>query len=423
MLQFFLFTLYSSVKCHSFFCQAYLHNTNMGAKTKSSEQQIKILFVDDEPANIEIFRRNFADRYDILTASSGREALELFENNPEISIILSDYTMPGMNGVELIEQLHKRNPDTYRILITAFAEFENILEAIHQGHVSYYVIRPWDRDRLRLILEQAVDIGLLINENRRLNFEQFAVNQQLQIANEKLRLLSQKLVHAQEEERKRIAIDLQDDISQNLIAMKLHCRQLSSKLLEMADDDTKEGVELMQATLQATIDKARHLRQDLSPTVIEKFGFDKALQSFLQSFAKNYAIDVICDNPGLQAHLTHHQQQQVYRILQEVLNNIGSHSRTDSINLNFAVDSGNLNIVTTDFGQGFEASDSPAGAEKNHSLGFNSIQERAFLLGGAAEIESRCGQGTTVRVKIPLGKGQRAATSPTSSDSEWLYLA
>ena len=95
----------------------------------------KILFVDDEPANIEIFKLNFADQYQIYTASSGPEALEIYQSHQDIGIILTDHRMPGMNGVELLSRLYQQNSDTIRIIVTAYAELHNILDAVNRGHI------------------------------------------------------------------------------------------------------------------------------------------------------------------------------------------------------------------------------------------------------------------------------------------------
>lgn len=361
----------------------------------------KILFVDDEPINLEIFRLNFADQYSILGASSGFEALEIFDSQPDIGIVLTDQKMPGMSGVELLAEIYQKNPDTIRIIVTAYAEFHNILDAINCGHIYHYVIKPWERAQLGIVLEQGFMTWHLISENKRLLEERERTNMRLRQANQRLQLLSQKLIHAQEDERRRISMDLHDDIGQNLIALKL---QFSNFCSQVDLDDNPEAAETMaifKDAMQKTIDNTRNLSQNLTPAIIEEFGFDLALSDFLDSFSTNYGIEVIAPEVRIAEFLQKPEQHQLYRILQEVFNNIGKHSGTKLVRFETTATPEFLNLQIIDYGCGFNPRPASGDQGESRSLGMTTISERTIVLGGSFRIQSAKNQGTTFTLTIP----------------------
>lgn len=354
-----------------------------------------LLFVDDEPINFEIFNYQFSEKWDILFASSGEEALAIYKKHPEIGIIVSDLRMPGSNGIELLTNIFRINPDTIRIIVTGHARFQTVLEAINKGHIYQYVLKPWDPVNLDIILEQGFRNWTLITENRKLVEQQKKTNKQLQ-------LLSQKLIHVQEIERKRISMDLHDGIGQNLIAMKLQLRSLSSMLEQKINDkETFETITAIGDTLQYTIDDTRNLSHKLSPALVEEFGFDSALDEFIRNFERDYMVRTDGIRLKLEPLFNQNIQHQLYRIIQEIFNNIGKHSGSDRVSLDMRVDSTTLTVDITDYGCGFSVSDESTDMG-SHGLGLTTIKERATLLGGSVHVVSTLNRGTTFTVTIPF---------------------
>ena len=355
-----------------------------------------LLFVDDEPINHEIFSYQFSDKWHIFFATSGDEALEIFKNHPEIGIIVSDLKMPGISGIEFLTRIFTINPDTIRIIVTGHARFQSVLDAINKGHIYQYVLKPWDPVNLGIILEQGFRNWNLIRENRILVEQQQETNKQLQT-------LSQKLLHVQEIERKRISMDLHDGIGQNLIALKLQLRSLSSILEgKINDHDTFETIATIGETIQQTIDDTRNLSHNLSPALIEEFGFDSALDEFLGSFERYYMIQTEGIRVKLEPLFSQNIQQQLYRIIQEIFNNIGKHSGSKRVSLDMRVDATTLTVDITDYGCGFTVRNTPGGDYCTHGLGLTTIKERATLLGGSVHILSTLNQGTKFTVTIPF---------------------
>lgn len=127
-----------------------------------------LLLVDDEEkvlnSLIRLFRK---DNYKILTALSGTDGLEVLSNN-KVDLILSDYMMPGMKGVEFLSESKKITPDSIRIMLTGFADLQATMDAINKGEVYRFMTKPWDDDDLRLTIRQSLDYRNLYMENRRL---------------------------------------------------------------------------------------------------------------------------------------------------------------------------------------------------------------------------------------------------------------
>ncbi len=115
-----------------------------------------ILYVDDDRANLKVLAAICADEFQILTASSGAEALALLRQR-EIAVLLVDQRMPHMTGVELLELAAREAPDTLRILITAYADLSAAIDAINRGQVRRYIRKPWEPDDLKASLREALD--------------------------------------------------------------------------------------------------------------------------------------------------------------------------------------------------------------------------------------------------------------------------
>ncbi len=130
--------------------------------------QLKLLYVDDEKVNLINFEIAFKRKYQILTASSGQEALEIFDDNDDIAIVVADQRMPGMTGVELLQEIRQRNEDVMRVILTAYSETGDIIDSINKGNIYQYVLKPWTEKELEIILHEAGEKYRLVRENKRL---------------------------------------------------------------------------------------------------------------------------------------------------------------------------------------------------------------------------------------------------------------
>jgi two-component system response regulator AtoC len=126
-----------------------------------------ILVVDDEQDNLDAFRFNFRKTFDILTATSGPEALTILESK-DVAVVVTDQRMPKMTGVELLREVRIRQPEAVGIILTAFTDVDVLIEAINLGQVYRYITKPWDAKEVRGVLQYAIERYHLHCENKRL---------------------------------------------------------------------------------------------------------------------------------------------------------------------------------------------------------------------------------------------------------------
>jgi adenylate cyclase len=122
-----------------------------------SNSKPKILVVDDEPDNLDLLYRTFYRDYKVLKASSGPAALELLQQEGEVSVIISDQRMPMMSGTEFLSLTATQYPDIIRIILTGYTDVEDLVEAINAGKVFKYVTKPWEAEELKAVVRQALD--------------------------------------------------------------------------------------------------------------------------------------------------------------------------------------------------------------------------------------------------------------------------
>jgi Nif-specific regulatory protein len=126
-----------------------------------------ILVVDDEQDNLDAFRFNFRKTFDILTATSGPEALSILAEK-DVAVVVTDQRMPKMTGVELLREVRERTPETVGIILTAFTDVDVLIEAINLGQVYRYITKPWDAKEVRGVLQYAIERFHLQRENKKL---------------------------------------------------------------------------------------------------------------------------------------------------------------------------------------------------------------------------------------------------------------
>lgn len=126
------------------------------------KERLPVLFVDDEPDILALFRLTFGAELDVHTALSGEEALKVLER-VDVGVLVTDERMPGMTGIELLARSVERWPDTVRIIVSAYGDGPRLLAAMNRGHAHEYLLKPWNRDELRACLLRA----LVVSERRR----------------------------------------------------------------------------------------------------------------------------------------------------------------------------------------------------------------------------------------------------------------
>jgi response regulator RpfG family c-di-GMP phosphodiesterase len=129
-----------------------------------------ILLVDDEPEILFSLRGLLRREFDLYTAQSGAEALEVLRRQP-IHVIMTDQRMPEMTGVELLRRARGESPEAIRMVFTGYADIKSVVDAINQGQIFRYLTKPWDPDELCAVLHEACAQYERIAERRRLLFD------------------------------------------------------------------------------------------------------------------------------------------------------------------------------------------------------------------------------------------------------------
>ena len=137
-----------------------------------------VLYVDDEENNLNSFRAALRRNYNVYTALSGEEGMDILSKN-DIHVVVTDQRMPNMTGVQFLQHIPPEK-DNIRIILTGFSDIESIIEAINTGMVYRYITKPWDKDELKITIDNAIETIMLRRNNKHLIEELKEYNEQLE---------------------------------------------------------------------------------------------------------------------------------------------------------------------------------------------------------------------------------------------------
>ncbi len=153
-----------------------------------SVEKVKILCVDDDQTALGALHRLFAAnaRYQVFSAESGHAGLAILETEKDVLLVISNYRLPGMDGIEFLCKVKEYRPETIRIVLSGHTETAAVAEAINQGQIYKFISKPWRAEELDSAVSMALQHQELQLQNRRLTVELQKKNQQLQEINGKL---------------------------------------------------------------------------------------------------------------------------------------------------------------------------------------------------------------------------------------------
>jgi two-component system sensor histidine kinase UhpB len=201
----------------------------------------------------------------------------------------------------------------------------------------------------------------------------------------------QLVLRAQEEERRRLARDLHDEVNQALTAILLRLEALAH---DAPPERAAEVAELKRLVCQA-MDELLNLARHLRPTALDDHGLVPAIDAQLKRFAARTGVEARLDTRGDPAGLDDDEQIAIYRVAQEALANVGRHSGASCVEVALAAGDGGAQLRVRDDGRGFDP-----GASRNGGLGLKGMAERARLVGGELDVRSAPGGGTSVTLRI-----------------------
>lgn len=203
------------------------------------------------------------------------------------------------------------------------------------------------------------------------------------------------------EERRRLARELHDSVTQAIFALSLAAEGLNATLAASAPDEARQALGFLSAQAAQIRTELRALINELRPVELGSRPLEAALQEHAASVAHSAHLDTVVEIDGDTSALPVAVRHDLNRIVQEALSNVVRHAHARSVRLRLYVNAEQAELTVADDGCGFDLVQ--VIHERPDSLGLISMRERAELLGGRLSIESTIGQGTTVRVVIPLG--------------------
>jgi signal transduction histidine kinase len=216
---------------------------------------------------------------------------------------------------------------------------------------------------------------------------------------ERLRLMSRQLLMVQEEERRRIAVELHDELGQALTAVKINLESLERKSGEAAVNGRLEAIRSVDHAMQ----RVRNLALELRPSVLDDLGLPAALRWYVDRFARDSRVEAhlsIDAIPPLPADV----ETACFRVAQEALTNVTRHAQARQVWLELRLLPDGLELRVADDGVGFDAVAARDRAIHGGSLGLLGMQERVSLVGGSYSLRSATGAGSELRARFPVSE-------------------
>jgi PAS domain S-box-containing protein len=221
-------------------------------------------------------------------------------------------------------------------------------------------------------------------------------------ANEDLRRISEKLLSAQEAERKRIAGEIHDTLGAGLAAIKFKVEDAQQQMRKVSAA-AAESLDILIPVIQENIDECRRIQQDLRPSMLDDLGLLPTLSWFCRRYQTIFTGIVVKLEQTLQEKdLLDSLKIVIFRVTQEGMNNIVKHSKADLVHLSLGKRDGRIELVLKDNGQGFDVKKVLDSESVKRGLGLTSMRERTELSGGSFSIESTEGKGTVIRAVWPV---------------------
>ncbi len=351
--------------------------------------RLRILLIDDDEDDYLLVRNMISEALPskhqlewVSTYDAGLKAMKQGDHD----VYLLDYRLDKRSGLELLQEANKSGCRAPIIFLTGHGDYEIDLEAMKSGAADYLL-----KDQINpVVLERSIRYAI---ERRR-------TEEALRESEKQLKLLSSKLLSAQEEERKRIAGDIHDSISSSLSALKFG---LENTLLQAEQRTVRpESLKSLVSLAQMTIEESRRIMTDLRPSALDDLGVITTMGWFCREFQKTYSnirIDQKADI--LENEVPDSLKIVIFRVMQEAFHNIAKHSKAERATLSLAKNGSTIELCIKDQGVGFDVN---GHLSKGKGLGLTSMRERVELSGGSFKIESMTGDGTTIKAAWPIKK-------------------
>ncbi|RKF14293.1 histidine kinase [Alginatibacterium sediminis] len=223
------------------------------------------------------------------------------------------------------------------------------------------------------------------------------------LADKKLKQLTKRIIDSQEQERTRVSRELHDGINQLLVSIKYRLETATE--CEGTSEVVTESLQHGLSTINEAIGEIRRISRDLRPSILDDLGLHAALNSLCQEFEQRTGIDLFFESNIENLELSETVETTLYRVTQEALQNIEKHSKADTIDIHLQASPKQLKMSIQDNGCGFDAHKARRRKELSphgNGFGLRNIRERIAFIDGIVEVKSQVGQGTQLKVQVPL---------------------
>lgn len=378
-------------------------------QNNNQEEPGEILIVDDSEVSLN-FLSDLLDvaRYTVRQAQYGEMALLSAQANPP-DLILLDIHMPGIDGYEVCRKLKAdhRTAEIPVLFLSGINDIEAKVKAFQLGAVDY-IAKPYQAEevlarvrtqlelrKLKLNLEELVNLRTKQLEAE--IAERKLAAQDLLESRQKLRELSWHMEEVREEERKRIARELHDELGQVLTVQRIDLMQLASRR-DVPAHELQEKLHEIILMLDQVADTARSISENLRPGVLDMLGLAAAVEHHVENFMSATQLNCRLTMNRDEFDVDPKMATAVFRILQESLTNVARHARAKLIEVQLVDLSNELILIVQDDGCGIP--EKPKG--RRRGFGLMGMQERVKLLGGEFLIESFPGKGTRIEANFPV---------------------
>jgi PAS domain S-box-containing protein len=221
-----------------------------------------------------------------------------------------------------------------------------------------------------------------------------ADEQAIRLQGEELRALAARLMTAQDDERRRIARDLHDDLSQNLAFLAMDLGKLATK---PGAQDLLADIRPLQLRASDVAENVRRLSHQLHPSILDDIGLEAALEHYCEEFEQRSGITTRFTSRGVPDPLPREVASSIYHIAQECLRNVSKHAQTKTVSVTIEFVDRMLRLIIKDQGVGWKTEQPEA-----NGIGIVAMRERAHLVNGTLSIQSKTGAGTEVSVDVPV---------------------
>ncbi|MFH1852675.1 MAG: ATP-binding protein [Candidatus Neomarinimicrobiota bacterium] len=342
--------------------------------------KIHLLVVEDDIWMARLIgHRLRSENYAVEFVATGRKALTWIRRHPE-SIILIDYLLPDLTAAEVIRRTQEARITADFVIMTSLEEIGIALETMRLG-IHDFILKNKDF---------AINLPRVLDKVR----QKLRIQAELAASTEQLRKLSSQLQLSQEQERRRIALEIHDELGQSLTAIKLDLCWLRDQAPTALWPTINGTIELT----DQTIETVRRLSTELRPRILDHLGFIAAIEWYLTDFQKRTRIDCTLKVTVDEFEPPEDQAIALFRIVQEALTNVVRHAQASRVSVAVRRKERSLELSITDNGAGIAA----GRIAKLNSLGIIGMQERLRPWGGKVVIDSPVAGGTRVRALLPL---------------------